>query len=442
LEDEVDTLTSSCRFLSQVQENDNILRLERNQIETTRLLGEGAFSEVYSVTMSTTTTTNENDDVVKDESNSDESESNSGSDCNTPNNNNNNNNTPNNLVMKHLRSDLLSDRKKFTQAAADLVLETRFLARLDHPNIIKLHGYAKDGVAQAFGDGRHDGYFVLLEKVELTLADKIRQWKLLLRRNEKKLSQQQQELQWQEQIRYATQLASALEYLHERNIIYRDLKPDNIGIAADGNIRLLDLGLCRELPESQDIANNNDVFSMSGVGTRRYMAPEVALGKGYNLKADVYGLAMVLYELFSLQKPFEMYNRDMHKQFACLDGVRPTLSSSWPEGLRDVIVRAWDGDAKMRPTMADLCRQLQELAAESSASGGGGGKGMVFRRKKGLFRAVAVRLFKRNTKNNNGKHNGNSGSNNKNNNNNNNNNKKAMIPNLSSRTCESSNVSV
>jgi serine/threonine protein kinase len=83
-----------------------------------------------------------------------------------------------------------------------------------------------------------------------------------------------------------------------------------IGITGN-TIKIFDFGLCRELPEARP--ESNKAFHMSGVGTRRYMAPEVFLGQYYNLKADVYSWTIVLYAMLSLQKPFENYNTALHR---------------------------------------------------------------------------------------------------------------------------------
>ena len=335
LEDEVDSRTSGCHFFSQVEENENIMKLKRNQIQIHDKLGQGAFSEVHSVS-------------ILDEDGSSVLHHDAG-------------------VMKHLKADLLSNPKRFHQAAADLILETKFLSRLDHPNIIKIKGYAADGIS-SFSGGKHDSYFIVLEEVQMTLGDRIRQWKhddeeemesSSKRKNKNRVSH------LEEKIQYSIQIANAIEYLHNHNIIYRDLKPDNIGITADGTIKLLDFGLCRVLPDTID---NNVVVSydMQAVGTRRYMAPETCLREGYNLKADVYGLAIVLFELFAVKKPFDLYSRDMHKHFVCLDGIRPTLPKYWPKDLSSMLATAWHPKPSKRPTISDICCQLEEIRAATA----------------------------------------------------------------------------
>jgi serine/threonine protein kinase len=250
---------------------------------------------------------------------------------------------PSRLAVKHLREDLLSNRQRFQGATADLVSEAQFLSRLDHPHIITLHGLAK---IAAIEEGRHDGFFLVLDRLDCTLADRIQEWK-------------QHEatgkiLHLDTKLRYARELASALEYLHDHRLIYRDLKPENIGILND-SIVLFDFGLCRELPEVMDV---QDQFEMSGVGTLHYMAPEVVLRQAYNHKADVYSLAMVLYELFFHQKPYELYSLEMLQLLIGYEHERPKIPSYCPLNIRQVLEEAWDAEPMDRPTLGEIRRSL------------------------------------------------------------------------------------
>jgi hypothetical protein len=74
-------------------------------------------------------------------------------------------------VIKHLRRDLMVDRKKFIHAAGDLVMEAMYLSKFKHPNIIKLRGCAVGG-SSAYGNGKHDGFFLILDRLNSTLSQK------------------------------------------------------------------------------------------------------------------------------------------------------------------------------------------------------------------------------------------------------------------------------
>jgi cGMP-dependent protein kinase len=88
--------------------------------------------------------------------------------------------------------------------------------------------------------------------------------------------------------------------MHNLGIIYRDLKPENIMVASDGYIKLIDMDTTKQL------ANNNGCFgrTYTVIGTPHYMAPEILLGKGYNLNADFFSLGVLTYELLTGAMPY------------------------------------------------------------------------------------------------------------------------------------------
>jgi serine/threonine protein kinase len=264
--------------------------------------------------------------------------------------------------MKHLKQNLLMNRSRFNQAAADLVLEAKFLEALDHPNIIKIRGLSSSG-ANAFGDGKHDGYFIILDHLDDTLTQRIQQWKAEPPCKDSAVIQN-----YAEKLKVAVQIASAIEYLRDQDIMYRDLKPDNVGFKGD-DIQLFDFGLCRELPE--DSPNQETLFLMSGVGTRGFMAPEIINGSRYNAKADVYSFAMVLYEILSLERLSDVYSKEMLGLLVCCTDGQEQLQQrilsppEWPAKIQELLESARSHDPTQRPCMKQIREKLEQLAASA-----------------------------------------------------------------------------
>ncbi len=101
----------------------------------------------------------------------------------------------------------------------------------------------------------------------------------------------------QEVIPWVLQAAEGLHAAHEKSILHRDLKPDNIMISAEGVVKITDLGLARQM--------DRNVKTTKVMGTPHFMAPEQFEGKGMDRRTDIYGLGITLYYLLSHQFPYE-----------------------------------------------------------------------------------------------------------------------------------------
>eukprot|EP00957_Ditylum_brightwellii_P181758 13846401-Ditylum_brightwellii.AAC.1 len=149
-------------------------------------------------------------------------------------------------------------------------MEAQFLSVLSHPNIIKIRGWASAGTDDCLNE---------------TLSTRIQKWAKedakykntllgsVFRASSKTCSERERLLE--DRLKVAYDITGAMKYLHKQNIIYRDLKPDNLGFDVRGDIKLFDFGLAREVPSEMDM--NENVNEMSGAGSLRYMAPEVVM---------------------------------------------------------------------------------------------------------------------------------------------------------------------
>ena len=246
-----------------------------------------------------------------------------------------------NLAMKCLHPISRSDPQKFMIGVEDLVHETVLLSSFDHPNIIKIHGRAELG----------EGYFILLDKLKDTLEDRIADWR-------KKFPQSSRTPPTMQQIKVGKTLADAMAFLHERKIVFRDLKPQNVGFDEMGHLKLFDFGFACEVIDDEPLEDR--------AGTVRYMAPEVGLDKGHGLPADVYSFSILLWEIFSLKKPFaKIKNSKEFKKVVFEGGERPKLGKNWSIEMKEELGSGWSEDLHERPRMDDFAESLSKWQRQS-----------------------------------------------------------------------------
>eukprot|EP00985_Skeletonema_marinoi_P001760 scaffold699_cov90-Skeletonema_marinoi.AAC.1 len=247
------------------------------------------------------------------------------------------------LAMKCLHPISRSDASKFMIGVEDLIHEMVLLSSFNHPNIIKIHGRAELG----------EGYFILLDKLKDTLDDRIEGWK-------KKYPQSSRNPPSLNQIKVAKTLAETVAFLHQRNIVFHDLKPPNVGFDEMGELKLFDFGFAMEIIDDEPLEVR--------AGTVRYMAPEVGLDEEHGLPADVYSFSILLWEIFSLKKPFAKVKRtDEFKKIVFEKGERPKLGKNWSLEMKEELESGWSEDPKQRPSMDDFTKLLAKWQREVPA---------------------------------------------------------------------------
>jgi len=300
-------------------------------------------------------------------------------------------------AIKLLSQETIDDPERFRTGAADLVIEAKFLASLDHPNIIKLRGMAAAGTS-GFASCKAMGYFLILDGLMSTLADRLKEWKeqsLKLEHNfPLKLFDRggkRDSAFLANRLHIAFNVACALRYLHENKIIYRDLKPENIGFDIHGDVKLFDFGLAKELDDNMK-SGCSDFYEMSGnTGSLRYMAPEVALSEPYNLTADVYSFDLVLWHLCSLEVPYDGMNRCDHLTNVVKGSERPELNRSWSTQIKILMKRSWDPNPLLRPSM-DVIYQILKREISALRDGDETGLEDVIPRSTNIFNSDCVAI--------------------------------------------------
>jgi len=181
------------------------------------------------------------------------------------------------VAIKVIRMDELPP-KVLDRALKRFAREAKALARLTHPNIVRV-----------IDAGEHEGapYLVM---------------PYLPGGNLKQVLRERGQLPWQEALQLLIPVARALGYAHRQGMIHRDVKPSNILITEDGELILTDFGIAKILSDEDTV----DLTGTRGiVGTPEYMAPEQVTSTAVDARVDIYALGIMLYEMVTGRKPYQ-----------------------------------------------------------------------------------------------------------------------------------------
>lgn len=152
-------------------------------------------------------------------------------------------------------------------------------------------------------------------------------------------------------------IADALSYAHAHGVIHRDIKPGNIFILSNNQPKVVDFGIARAPNRLIDESKPADVtlFNNNILGTPNYMSPEQALGKPVNAQTDIYSLGAVMYEMLTLQKPFQSNNIDKLLQQIAHKTLKPPseINPRIPSSLSKIVMKAMDKDLNARYANAE-----------------------------------------------------------------------------------------
>ena len=209
--------------------------------------------------------------------------------------------------------------------------EYRALTLLDHPNIVRV-----------FEFGVHEGDPYL--SMELLEGDPIHIYA-------KSVGPPGSAERTRQMLRTVADVADALQYLHDRGIVHRDLKSSNIQVLPSGRVKLLDFGTARFLSGKEDITRHGEF-----VGTFAYASPEQITGGGVDGRSDLYSLGVLLYRLSTGQRPFDAESPHelarLHVERKPVPPMR--VVSSLPTTLNKLILRLLEKDPEDRPQRASV----------------------------------------------------------------------------------------
>ncbi|CAN5217481.1 hypothetical protein BH10ACI1_BH10ACI1_34890 [soil metagenome] len=218
------------------------------------------------------------------------------------------------VALKFLSASLENDNA----AKRRFVKEAQAVAMLEHPNICAIHGIEQSA--------EHN--FIVMPYIEgCTLAEWIA---------EKTLSA----AEFKSLVR---QIVTAVAFAHSHGVLHRDLKPGNIMLTSDGQIKVLDFGLAKVIPQKQLFERNTELSRSSTnglmIGTVSYMSPEQLRGKRLDFRSDIFSVGIILYELLAKKNPFNLES-PAETIAAILSNQPPALHSivpDFPESLINLV---------------------------------------------------------------------------------------------------------
>jgi len=241
------------------------------------------------------------------------------------------------LILKFLNPNVADDEEMLKR----FVHELRYSRKITHKNVIRIYDFLYLG----------GGYAISMEYFPShTLGAEIS--------NEKPMDAKKA-------VTYACDVCTGMEIAHHQGIIHRDLKPANILINDEGLLKIVDFGVAAAAKSGDTQLTKTGYV----IGSPKYMAPEQILGKKVDVRADIYSLGIILYEMLAGNPPYSRGDH-MSVMYQHVQGKAPALhenNPNVPETLSEIVCKAMTVDKTKRyNSMEELGNVLRSAAAELS----------------------------------------------------------------------------
>lgn len=239
------------------------------------------------------------------------------------------------VAVKILKNEF-ADNEEFVRRFRN---ESKAIAVLSHPNIVKIYDVGFTDKIQ----------FIVMEYIDgITL---------------KEFMEQQGVIKWKDCIHFIIQILRALQHAHDRGIVHRDIKPQNIMLFSDGTIKVMDFGIARFAREE------GKTISDKAIGSVHYISPEQARGDVTDEKSDIYSVGVMMYEMLTGVKPFDGDNPVSVALMHMQNEAKPlrAVNDSVPEGLEEIVMRAMQKEASKRyQSASEMIKDIEEFKKNPS----------------------------------------------------------------------------
>ncbi|MCR5601965.1 MAG: Stk1 family PASTA domain-containing Ser/Thr kinase [Ruminococcus sp.] len=221
--------------------------------------------------------------------------------------------------------------------------ESKAIAVLSHPNIVKIYDVGFSEKIQ----------YIVMEYIDgITLKEYI---------------EEERVLSWKDTVHFVIQILRALQHAHDKGIVHRDIKPQNIMMFTDGTIKVMDFGIAKFAREEGKTATDQ------AIGSVHYISPEQASGNVTDAKSDIYSVGAMMYEMLTGRKPFDSDNpvaiavMHMHDIPERPRQINPDI----PDGLEEIVLRAMEKAPEDRyQTTAEMISDIEAFKADPHISFG------------------------------------------------------------------------
>lgn len=242
-----------------------------------------------------------------------------------------------NVAVKILKDDIARDEVSVKR----FINESKAVSMLSHPNIVTIYDVSV----------RSDAKYIVMEYIEgITLKN------YMLKKGK---------METGEILSMIEQVLGALEHAHQKGIVHRDIKPQNIMLLKNGIVKVTDFGIAK-LPNAETVTVKD-----SAIGTVFYISPEQASGSKIDARSDIYSLGVMMYEMATAKLPFTADSPVSVALMQINDTARPVREENpdIPLGLSQIIERAMNKDPELRYQSAgQMLRQVSRLKEDPNAT--------------------------------------------------------------------------